>query len=227
MTTQRLIELVRRYPAIRDVNLRLDPDDITSPGSWAQEEILSKVEPILVADKFSLVVGKGVYTSSEVSWLPTAGRFLPIAYYTDTNLKHIEQKDVSWIDRDRTRIAEGGSKSLPPRFFYILHTNPKSLGIWYIPDTVYEVNFRFFRKHAVADNLSIEAGSVKDPLIPDDLEELLVKGTVARVFDQAGRKYREEAKIAYDQYNQKLAEKTEEYQIRNAAILEDQGLVFG
>lgn len=226
MTTARLISLVRRYPSIRDANLRIEPDDILAPGSWTQEDILRRVEPIIAKGSLELVVGQEVYTSAEEPWLVSAGRFLNVAYYTDTTKKHLIKRDVSWVDKDRTRIAEGGTKSLPPRFFYILETNPKSIGIWYIPDAVFEINFRYFQRHAVANNLADGVAPV-NPIIPDNLEEALVVGTVEKIFEMRGRKFASERDDAHERYERIIAGKIEEYGIQNAAILVDEGLIFG
>lgn len=226
MTSDRVIQLVRKYPTIRDARLNLETDDVLYPASWAQEEILRRVEPLITKNALSLVIGQEVYTSGDAAWLASAGRFLNTAFYTDTALKHLVKRDVGWVDRDRTRIAEGGTKSLPPRFFYILETNPKSIGLWYIPDAVYEINFRSFRRHAADDNLTKDAPAV-NPLVPDDLEELLVLGTVYRIFDMRGRRYNDERDAAIKRYVSMLESKIEEYRIQNAAILVDDGLVFG
>ena len=74
-----------------------------------------------------------------------------------------------------------GSKPLPSKYFYVMNTNPKSVGFWYIPDAAYTVVARYMRCHATTDDLT-NAGTVVDPLIPDDYEKCLVLGTVFNLF---------------------------------------------
>lgn len=230
MTTERLIELVRRYPAIRDVKLQLDDDDITVPGSWAQEEILRRVEPLIATGTITLLPGQQLYTYAigppiVNAWLLTAGRILPVAYPTvETNL-FLALRDIVWVDKDRSRVGAGGSKSLPPRFFFLLDTNPRTIGIWYTPDTAFDVNFRYYRRHASADNLTADPPAV-DPILQDDLEELLVVSTVAKIFEMRLDKFGTQFKVAFDRHEKLIQEKMEQYRVANFALLQAEGLLW-
>jgi len=182
MTTARLIQLVRLDPTLRSLNLKVEDEEICVRGSHAQAEILRECELLEEEQTITTVADQETYTSSTYSWLARVSRIRDPMCHTASPYKTVWHRTKSWVDGDRERVAQGGAKALPPRYFYVILTTPITVGFWYIPDAAYGIKLRFVRGHTAADNLEYQAPAV-NPVIPDDTEDLLAIGTVAHILE--------------------------------------------
>jgi hypothetical protein len=182
MTTARLIGLVRLDPTLRDLNLQLKDEEICVRGSHAQTEILRDCELLEEEQTLTTVASQETYTSTLHTWLVRASRIRDPMYHLTTAYGTVYHRAKSWVNQDRERVADGGTKALPPKYFYVLLTTPLTIGIWYIPDAVYQIKVTFVRGHSAADNLEY-TGTIVNPVVPDECEDLLLIGTVTHILE--------------------------------------------
>jgi hypothetical protein len=174
MTSQRLISDVLSYPRLRSAELNISPEEIYSAASTAQSEILFDCDIIESVSTLTFIANQEVYTSMDAPFLSQIGRVLnPIVM---SNGCKIEARSVSYIDGIRSKSAQG----MNPQFYYVLKTDPLSIGFWYKPTQVTSVNIRYTRKHTDADDISDSI----NPLIPSEYRKCLVLGTVANLLEQ-------------------------------------------
>ena len=220
MTETRLLQLVRTSPLIRDAGLSIDNDSIDNAASLAQSEILSDCEPIEVLKSFDFVANQELYTLSGLllPWIPEMGRVIDPIYYADSAKGIIKKSTREWVDEDRQRIKDGGSQPSPPLYFYVLLTEPKTIGFWGIPTEVLTVNVRYKRAHASTDNIT-GRGTAVHPLIPDTYEKCLKLGTIYNIFEDRMDKFPALAKASKELFQQEKNRMTAKRTLSNSAAV--------
>lgn len=189
MTSQKLIQLVRSNYLLTSSNISIQDSEIYSAASLAQAEILRDYHLLEEKISFSLQSGKETYDSDDIEELSYALYIRDKMSYTDDTKKTLVQTTQNWVASQKERDAADGTTVSPPRYFYLLKTDPLSFEVYGIPESTYSVE-AWIGVGATEDD---DINEVTSPLISDTYQDLFLMKTLSKIMLLRGTEFAKEA----------------------------------
>lgn len=175
MTSNELFELVKQHRILGALSQDISPNEVFSAANIAQKEILRECE--LLVDRRSPTLKANIerYSSQTPGWSFLARTIRPLYGIRTTGERGvIEVRPHIYVEQLRARAGQRGQMTTVPLYFYILLTDPLTLGVWGIPTEDTVIDFYYVRNQQPNETIS----ATNNPLIPSGYEMLLTVGTV-------------------------------------------------
>jgi hypothetical protein len=207
VTSRRLIQLVRRYPMLTKLDLRIENPDILEAGNQVQTHLLEELEPIEERGTLTFVADQAVYVSTgeeddPLPWLPKAKRIIEPITYVDTGGIITESSEAyEEVRHGRNRFHEHTHKTARPTVYYQVRTIPLSVAFSGTPTSTLQVSVRYVRQHTTADNL-VDSEDGPHPLVP--FERAMVLGCVAFLLEDRMDEFPKQAQASRQLFDAEL-----------------------